>query len=135
MDVQVHPTVEFVAFTLETPTTLRQKVVLEIFVKVTERVQLQVALGTGPLVKVEAVRGENTQQFLSETIVTLPVPAIKVREIDAKVENITTEILEDKVIIQGTIHKQIYFIDTNNVEREFTELVPFSTFIDVPGAE
>ena len=135
MDVQVHPTVEFVAFTLEGPTTLRQKVVLEIFVKVTERVQLQVALGTGPLVKVEAVRGENTTQFLSETIAVLPVPAIKVREIDARIENVTTEILQNKVIIQGIIHKQIFFIDLDNIEREFTELVPFSTFVDVPGAE
>lgn len=135
MDVQVHPTVEFVAFTLENSTTLRQKVVLEIFVKVTERVQLQVALGTGPLVKVEAVRGENTTQFLSETTVTLPVPAIKVREIDARIEEITTEVLQDKVIIQGIIHKQIYFVDTDNIERELTELVPFSTFVDVPGAE
>jgi len=134
MDVQVIPTVEFVDFQLLSPTLLLQKVVIEFFVKVTESVQLNVVLGPGVLLKVEEVIGENTKQLLAESTVTLTRPAIKIREIIARVVDITTEVIEDKVIIQGFIHKQIFFISEDNVEFHQAENVPFSTFADIVGA-
>ncbi|MGE5529351.1 MAG: DUF3794 domain-containing protein [Patescibacteria group bacterium] len=134
MVVQVTPTVEFVDFQLLSSTLLLQKVVIEFFVKVTQSVQLNVALGPGALLKLEQVVGENTTQLLAESTITLNRPAIKIREIVAKITNVTTEVIEDKVIIQGTIHKQIFFISEDNVEFHQAEDVPFSTFTDITGA-
>lgn len=133
-NVQVHPSVEFVGFILEDQVTLRQKVVLEIFVKVTETIQIQVQPGMGPLLALGEVVGEGTTQLLSDTVVTLNQPAIKVREIIAEIRNLTTHVLADKVVIQGVLHKQIFFINTNNIEVHQAEDVAFSTFIDIPGA-
>ena len=134
MDVQVVPTVEFVDFVLQSATVLQQKVVIEFFVKVTQSVQLNVALGPGALLKLEEVIGKNTTQLLVESNVTLNQPTIKIREIVARVTEVTTEVIEDKVIIQGFIHKQIFFISEDNVEFHQAEDVPFSTFVDIMGA-
>ncbi len=135
MEVQVQSRIEAIFFHLVNETTLRQKAVLEFFVKVTERIRLPVALGTGPLFKVEEFVGENTVQDLSETIITLPLAAVKVREIVARLQNIETHVIQDKVIVQGIIHKQIFFISTgDNIERHLAEDIPFSLFLDIPGA-
>lgn len=134
MDVVVEPTIEFIHFELLDEVTEVEKVVIEFFVKVTESVQLNVALGPGALLKLDTVVGEQTKQLLVENTITLNQPAIKIREIVAKVENLMAEVIEDKVIIQGIIHKQIFFINENNLEIHQGENVPFSTFVDIPGA-
>ncbi len=133
MDVQVQPRIEAIFFNLVNATTLRQKAVLEFFAKVTENVRLQARVGNGPLFKVEEFIGENTVQDLSETVVTLPTQAVKVREIVAQLRNIVTHVIRDKVIVQGIIHKQIFFISTDNIERHLAEDIPFSLFLDIPG--
>lgn len=134
MDVQIQSRIEAIFFNLISETILRQKAVLEFFVKVTENVRQQVVVGNGPLFKVEEFVGENTVQDLSETTITLPVAAVKVREIVAQLRNLVTHVIHDKVIVQGIIHKQIFFISTENIERHLAEDIPFSLFLDIPGA-
>jgi len=134
MDVEVTPTVEFVHFDLRDATTLLQKVVVEFFAKVTESVQINVALGPGALLKIQTVVGENTNQILVENVFTLPIPTLKIREIVARIDELTTEVIDDKVIIQGILHKQIFFIGTDNLEHHQAENIPFSTFVDIFGA-
>lgn len=134
MDVEVVPDVEFIHFDLRDSNTLLQKVVVEFFAKVTESVQINISLGPGALLKMETVVGENTNQILLENVFTLPVPSVKIREIVARIEDITTEVIEDKVIIQGTLHKQIFFIGTDSLEHHQAEDIPFSTFVDIIGA-
>lgn len=133
MDVAVVSTVEFVHFELRSATTLVQKVVVEFFAKVTESVQLNVLLGPGALLKLEAVVGENTNQILVENTICLPLPTVKIREIIASIRDLTSEVIDDKVIIQGTLHKQIFFIANDNLEHHQAEDIPFSTFVDIPG--
>lgn len=133
MDVQVHPRIEALFFNLITPTVLRQKAVLEFFVKITERVRRNVTVGAGPLFRVEEFIGENIVQELNESVLTLPLAAVKVREIIAKLVDITTHVIPDKVIVQGTIHKQIFFIGVDNVEHHQAEDISFSLFLDIPG--
>ncbi len=133
MDVQVSPNIEAIFFKLITPTVVRQKVVMEFFVKVTQNVIQCVEVGDGPLIKAEQFIGENTVQELSETVLTLNTPAIKVREIIAQLRNLVTNVICNKVIVQGIIHKQIFFIGIDNVERHQAEDIPFSLFLDVPG--
>lgn len=134
MDVEITPKVEFVHFELREPTTLLQKVVVEFFAKVTESVQIPILLGPGALLKVETVVGENTRQILIENLFTLPIETVKIREIVACIRDLCTEVINDKVIIQGTLHKQIFFIGTDNLEHHQAEDIPFSTFVDIAGA-
>ena len=133
MDVEIIPTVEFIHFDLKSQTTLLQKVVVEFFAKVTESIQINVSLGPGALLKLENVIGENTNQILVENLFTLPIPTIKIREIVARIDDLTTEVIEDKVIIQGILHKQIFFIGEDNLEHHQAENIPFSTFVDIIG--
>jgi hypothetical protein len=134
MAVQVQPRLETLLFELITPTMLRQKAIIEFFVKVTEATRANVTPGAGPLFKVAAWVNENTVQDLSETVVTLPVAAVKIREIIAQVREIATQVIVNKVIVQGILHKQVFFIDTDNVERHQAEETPFAVFLDLPGA-
>lgn len=134
MDVQVHPVIEKIFFELLSPVELQQKVIIEVFVKVTEMIQERVRTGDGPLFKVEQVIGEGQEQLLKESVIELDRPAIKVREITGEVRNVSAQVIPDKVIIQGILHKQIFFISTDNVERHQMEEIPFGLFIDIPGA-
>lgn len=134
MEVQVHPVIEKIFFELLSPDEVREKVIIEVFVKVTEVIQERVQTGDGPLFKVEQVIGEGQEQLLKESLVELDRPAIKVREIVGDVRNVSAQVIPDKVIIQGILHKQIFFIGTDNIERHQMEEIPFSLFIDIPGA-
>ena len=97
------------------------------------------------LLKVENVVGENVKQAEIRSDVKFPVKVKKIWEVDADVRDIETKVIEDKVIVSGTIHKQIFFVADEDrrvgdvffkkgevfektVEEKFTE------FVDVPGA-
>ena len=135
MNVQVHPSVEHIKQELSPDgTTVNQEIVLELFVKVTESVQINVVTGEDSLVMLPEVIGENMKQILNETTLDLDQPAIKVKEINASFEDINAVVITDKVIVQGVIHKQIFYVGEDNVEYHQAENVPFSTFIDVMGA-
>ncbi len=135
MNVQVHPTVEHIKQELSPDgTTVTQEIVLELFVKVTETVQINIVTGEDSLVMLPEVIGENMKQILSETTLELDQAAIKVKEINASFEDINAVVINDKVIVQGIIHKQIFYVGEDNVEYHQAENVPFSTFIDIMGA-
>lgn len=136
MNVQVHPTIEHVKHEL-TPdgTVVNQEIVLELFAKVTETSQIKIATGEDSLVMLPEVIGENTKQVLSETTLILDQVAIKIKDIDAEVTDLNAVVIENKVIVQGIIHKQIFFVGEDNVEYHQQENVPFSTFVEVKGAK
>lgn len=135
MQVSVTPTVEHVTYSLLDSTTLHQKVIMLFNAVVTETQLLDVEEGTEEtLYYVAAVVGQGSQQLIVENAVTLSNPAQKVDEITAEVRNIVTDITTDKVVIQGILHKQIYYVGTDNVEYHQAEDVPFSLFVDVIGA-
>ena len=136
MNVQVHPIIEKILFRLAADgRSVLQKIILEIFVKVTEFVQVGLEINKGPLLLLPSVVGEASKQHLVEEIVELDPPAEKVDEIRGELRDLQVEIIPDKVIVQGIIHKQIFFVDRNNLARHQEEEVPFSMFLDVPGAE
>lgn len=136
MNVQLYPAIEHIKPELAPDgETLNQEVVLELFVKVTETVQINLAVGGQVLVKVPQIIGENVRQVMLESTLTLDQPAIKVKEVEAAIENIRSVVLSGKVIIQGIIHKQVFFIGQDNIEYHQAEELPFSTFVDVVGAE
>ncbi|AEE90978.1 hypothetical protein TepRe1_0795 [Tepidanaerobacter acetatoxydans Re1] len=136
MNTTVTPVVEHVAFTLLDSTTLHQKVILSFSVIVTDVQNLEVETGEEetPLYYVSEIEGQNSQQLIVETTVTLNQPALKVDEITAVVQDILTDVITDKVIIQGILHKQIFYVGLDNIEYHQAEDIPFSLFVDVEGA-
>jgi hypothetical protein len=80
-----------------------------------------------------AVLAETTAQVLVDDIVTLPLPAEKIDEIVASVRDLHCFVIANKVIFQGTLHKQIFFVDLNGVVRHVGVDIPFSGFVDTPG--
>lgn len=171
MNVQVHPRVEFVGhdfirevkkyrdedvFTADEVDTehkkpkpkvdslFRQTVVLEIFAKVTESIQLDVVVDVNgvdrnnvitELLKVESVIGENASQVSVRNEIDFERPARKIKNIDSQVRDIMTRVIENKVIVEGILHKQIYFVDAeDDVVHEVSVDEKFTHFVDVPGA-
>lgn len=125
----------------------RQTVVLEIFVKVFETVQMEIITDVESdrdidvikeLLKVESVIGEQERQ--TEIIADIDFPKgrkpRKVKEIITDVRNIETEVIPDKVIVEGVLHKQIIFVEaeTNRV-FEMSVDEPFTVSVDIPGAQ
>lgn len=126
----------------------RQTVVLEIFVKVFEVVQLEIVTDViapdcdlevvKELLKVESVIGEEEKQ--TEIIADIDFPhgtrVKKVKEVISEVRDIETEVIPDKVIVEGILHKQIIFVEkkTNKV-FEMSVNEPFTVSVDVPGAK
>jgi len=115
---------------------LDQRVVLSCFARVSETAQTMLCTDPhGPLIKVGRVVGENTKQILVEDQICLDVPAVKVQDIVAFITDLSTEIIKGKVFIDGTIHKQIFYVGPNDVVRHQGEDVPFSAVVEVYGAE
>jgi spore coat assembly protein SafA len=143
MSAQVQVRVLTVETDLPDRETVRQTVILEIFVKVTVTEQIEVVTDVRndkisvkkELLKVDSVVGEDT---LSETItrtVTLPITAKKIFRILPTVRDVTAEVKEDTVIVRGVIHKQIFLVDEGDLVRHAAEDIPFTKTVDIPGAK
>lgn len=113
---------------------VRQRVVLSVFIKVTRTCELNVAEDVnGPQVMASRVISTNSRQILVENSVDLHRPARKVQEIQARVEGIEAEVIPNKVIVTGILHKQIFFVAADDIVRHLGEDIPFTTFVDLPG--
>ncbi len=132
-DVKIE--VEGVLFDLRNNgTLLHQKVVLNVFVKVLENRQEMLLFGDGPLALLNLVVGDDFNQIILTNQVTLPIQALKISEIRITVAQVNTDIIQDKVIVQGILHKQVFFVGIDNIARHVDEDVPFDTFFEIPGA-
>lgn len=81
------------------------------------------------------VIAETQVQVLVEDTITLFTPAIKVDEIKATVQNLRCHVIPGKVIFQGILHKQIFFVNEDNVVVHQGVDIPFSGFVDLVQAE
>lgn len=113
---------------------LRQRIVLSLFIKVTRTCELNVAEDpNGPVVMASRVIATNERQVLVENVADLNKPAQKIQEIQARVEDVAIEVIPNKVIVTGTLHKQIFFVGEDDIVRHQGEDIPFTTFVDLPG--
>lgn len=80
-----------------------------------------------------AVLAETTAQVLVDDTITLPLPAEKIDEIVASVRDLRCFVIQNKVIFQGTLHKQIFFVDEDGFVRHVGVDIPFAGFADTPG--
>lgn len=84
----------------------------------------------------DQVLGVGSSQILIQREIFFSRPARKVREpVDAEVRNLRTEVIANKVIVRGVLHKQIFAVDAEtgvvfaqDVDESFVH------FVDVRGA-
>lgn len=69
------------------------------------------------------------------TVAPIGFRVIKIKEIVASIEELRATALKDKVIVQGIIHEQVFFVATDNVVRLKVENIAFSHSIEVPGVD
>ncbi|HEY8345233.1 MAG TPA: DUF3794 domain-containing protein [Bacillota bacterium] len=74
-------------------------------------------------------------QVLIDDNIDLFTPAEKIDEIRAVVQNLRCHIIPEKVIFQGVLHKQIFFVDEENTVVHQGVDIPFSGFLDLPPAQ
>ena len=123
----------------------RQTAILSVFVKVTEPLQIEVVvdvIGEGieverELLRVQGVVGENERQVNLKDDIFIDRPVKKILETvtDVKINRKDSKILDDKVIVEGVLCKQIFYVDECDdavFEKSIKE--KFTTFVDVPGA-
>lgn len=81
------------------------------------------------------VIAEAQAQVLVDDTVELFTPAIKIDEIRAVVQSLNCHVIPGKVIFQGVLHKQIFFVNGDNTVRHQAVDIPFSGFVDIALAE
>lgn len=122
----------------------RQTVILEIFAKVTETIQMNVVVDVlhidkkkvfTELLKVESVIGENASQVAVRADIHFDRPARKIKNIDTEIRHVVNRVIENKVVVEGVLHKQIYFVGLeDDIVFELSVNEKFTHFVDVPGA-
>ncbi|NLW59283.1 MAG: DUF3794 domain-containing protein [Firmicutes bacterium] len=81
------------------------------------------------------VIAEAQVQVLVEDTIDLFTPAQKIDEIRAFVQDLRCHVIPGKVVFQGILHKQIFFVNEDNVVVHQGVDIPFSGFVDLPAAE
>ena len=129
----------------EFPTDLLYQVaVLAVDVKVVEMMTLDVVTdcyGEGISVQkapfsVECLVGAAEKQSTISVEHVLCKPARKIYDMDAVCRDLDYEVLPGRVIVRGTLHKQIYYVDAcdDTVQAQSYDN-EFSVVLDVPGAK
>lgn len=84
-------------------------------------------------VKVLRVVGETIAQVVVEG--TISINAVKIDRIIAELRDVTNHVFKNKVVMQGIIHKQVFYVDPEGIVREIGENIPFMIAVDIPGVE
>ena len=123
---------------------LYQVAVLAVDVKVTETMTLDVvtdAYGDGIQIQkapfaVECLVGAAEKQTTISVEHMLCKPARKIYDMEAVCRDLDYEILPGRIIVRGTLHKQIYYVDAcdDTVQAQCFDN-EFSVVLDVPGAK
>lgn len=87
-------------------------------------------------IKVQHIIGKGTTQVNITRNVTLPTVIRKIVDVHAEIVDLDYEIIPDKIIIKGALHKQIYYVEEGDyVVKEHTIMrEEFTDFLHVPGA-
>ncbi len=141
--------VEDVSFTVSPDgRTVTARIVIEVFAKVVRPADLKVVTDvfgipgltvTKETITAEDVLAEGENQIVLRETVTLPEekpPAASIIDFSADATVNTTRVVQDKVIVEGTINIRVIYEAAVPEQRvhvaHFT--VPFQGFVDIPGA-
>lgn len=122
---------------------LLEKICLRLGVRVTRSVDLEAVtdLPARPgmdverdLVRVDQVIGSAFTRTLEKGVTRLPVPATGIVKVVAAVEDLRPQALRGQVLVEGVVREQIFYASGGTSFHQEAE-IPFSTVLDVPGAE
>ena len=87
-------------------------------------------------IKVQHIVGAGTAQVDVVRNIQLPVRARKIVDIHTKIVELDYEIIPNKVIVKGALHKQVYYVEEGDyVVKEFTVMrEEFTDFVHIDGA-
>ena len=87
-------------------------------------------------IKVQHIIGTGTAQADIVRNIQLPARARKIVDIHAEIVELDYEIIPNKVILKGALHKQIYYVEEGDfVVKEFTIMrEEFTDFVHIQGA-
>jgi len=131
MNAQDFSFVENLVFEFDTDTMeLTQKIIVALVIKVTQTDQIDVLMDPfGPFIKTEVVIGSGSKQkFIREE---KTIDAVKIVDIVPRLRDVTSIVKNGKVIVQGTIHKQIFFVGTDNLVHHLAEDINFSELVEI----
>lgn len=83
--------------------------------------------------KVLRVIGERVAQVVLES--ETPINAVKIDKIDASLGPFEDHVFENKVVKQGIIHKQVFYVDCDNFVRHIAEEIPYMLTVEIPGVK
>ena len=108
-----------------------------------ETLQVAAERGTGSLYhsphdhfQIEEIVSSGSSQLLIERQIFFRRPVRAIREpVDARVRNLRHEVINNKVIVRGVLHKQLFAVDAHSGTVFLHEVdESFVHFVDVPGA-
>ncbi|MDX9872701.1 MAG: DUF3794 domain-containing protein [Clostridia bacterium] len=143
--VSVKTRIEYIDFELVKRGGLqyvKETVVIEVWAKVIDHITLSIVTAVeGAEVEtrtlmIENIIGEACRQVNIKADIILPDEARKVAKVDAEIEDLESEVIRNKIIIKGVLHKQIYYVSAKDDQlREFTVNEPFTEFVHLDGAQ
>ena len=82
-------------------------------------------------IKTLKVIGEAVGQVVVEN--QIRINAVKIDRIKVELGDLTDHLFKNKVVKQGVIIKDIFFVDRKGILRSITEKIPFLLTVDIPG--
>lgn len=151
MAVSINVDIEYVQFNVRNSRMADIRIVLELFAKVTKPVRIEIVtdvLGKDcqvlrEAIKVDDVIGEEFSQTIVKSDVELPPDKPDIEEIiktDVSVEEKDVKVIEDKVIVEGTLTVKILYVAEVSPELPqqpvhfFEAEVDFTHFVHIDGA-
>ncbi len=88
-------------------------------------------------IRVQHIVGNGTAQVDITRNIQLPARARKIVDIHAEIVELDYEIIPNKIIIKGALHKQVYYVEEGDyVVKEFTIMrEEFTDFVHIQGAK
>ncbi|TYP51653.1 DUF3794 and LysM peptidoglycan-binding domain-containing protein [Thermosediminibacter litoriperuensis] len=153
MDVRVKARVEHVQFSCNEhrPREIEVRIIVEFFVKVTQRVQIEIVVdATGPAdlqvlrktIRVDNVVGEARAQKIVKSDVSVPdkkPDILEIIKVEGKARTTEVKILDGKIIIEGVLEVSILYVAEVHCDKpeqpvHFMEAeIPFTEFVEVHG--
>lgn len=122
--------------------TVKETVVLEICATVTDKLTINIVTAVAGAevetrtLKIQNTIGEGCRQVNILADIVTPELARKVAKVDAELRDLTGEVIPDKVIVKGVLHKQVYYVAADSGQlRELSLDEPFTEFVHVEGAQ
>lgn len=109
------------------------KAIIKITAKVADTTYIQISPGTDETIAAEIFVTDISKQTMTKEKINLDNPCNKISEIVPKVIVEKIDLIEDKVIVQGMLHLQIFYVGEDNISYYQKADIPLSCCIDAPG--